>query len=119
MSCNCFSKSIYINHSDSNKTLLDAYKEKKPSHVLLMLGTNSVATMDTNYFIAQYKKLLQDMINSNPEGVIIVQSIFPVAKEYDENNLELFEKLINRVIVESPQRRYKKVNVNISYKFSK
>ena len=39
--------------------------------------------------------------------------------EYDENNLELFEKLINRVIVERPQRRYKKVNVNISYKFSK
>lgn len=39
--------------------------------------------------------------------------------EYDENNLELFEKLINKVIVERPQRRYKKVNVNISYKFSK
>lgn len=39
--------------------------------------------------------------------------------EYDENNLELFEKLINRVIVERPQRRYKKVNINISYKFSK
>ena len=39
--------------------------------------------------------------------------------EYDENNLELFEKLINRVIVERLQRRYKKVNINISYKFSK
>lgn len=39
--------------------------------------------------------------------------------EYDENNLELFEKLINRVIVERPQRRYKKVNVDVSYKFSK
>lgn len=26
--------------------------------------------------------------------------------EYDENNLEIFEKLINRVIVERPQRRY-------------
>ena len=39
--------------------------------------------------------------------------------EYDENNLELFKKLINKVIVERPQRRYKKVNVNISYKFSK
>lgn len=92
-----FSKSIYINHSDSNKTLLDAYKEKKPSHVLLMLGTNSVATMDTNYFIAQYKKLLQDMINSNPEGVIIVQSIFPVAKEYDENNKALNNNKINKM----------------------
>lgn len=39
--------------------------------------------------------------------------------EYDENNLELFEKLINKVIIERTQRRYKKVNVNISYKFSK
>ena len=39
--------------------------------------------------------------------------------EYDENNLELFEKLINKVIVERPQRKYKKVNVYISYKFSK
>lgn len=35
--------------------------------------------------------------------------------EYDENNLELFEKLINKVIIERPQRRYKKVNFNISY----
>lgn len=39
--------------------------------------------------------------------------------EYDENNLELFEKLINRVIVERPQRKYKKININISYKYSK
>lgn len=39
--------------------------------------------------------------------------------EYDENNLELFEKLINRVIVEIPQRKYKKININISYKYSK
>ena len=39
--------------------------------------------------------------------------------EYDENNLELFGKLINKITVERPQRRYKKVNVNISYKFSK
>ena len=39
--------------------------------------------------------------------------------EYDENNIELFKKLINTVIVERPHRRRKKVNVNISYKFSK
>lgn len=39
--------------------------------------------------------------------------------EYDENNLELFEKLINNVMVEGPQRRYKKININISYKHSK
>ena len=39
--------------------------------------------------------------------------------EYGENNLELFEKLINKVVIDRPQKRYKKVNVNISYKFSK
>jgi hypothetical protein len=49
---------------------------------------------------------------------IWVESIH-IEFEYDENNLEIFEKLINKVVVERPQRRYKKVNVNICYKFSK
>lgn len=92
-----FNKSIYINHTDSNKTLLEAYAANKPSHTLLMLGTNSVATMETNYFITQYKKLLENMINSNPDGVIIVQSIFPVAKEYDENSKALNNNKINKM----------------------
>lgn len=92
-----FTKTFFINHTDSNKTLLDAYKTNKPSHVLLMLGTNSVATMETNYFITQYKKLLQEMILSNPGGIIIVQSIFPVAKEYDDNNKALNNNKINKM----------------------
>ncbi|MEG1146656.1 MAG: DUF5011 domain-containing protein, partial [Bacilli bacterium] len=35
-----FNSSIYINHIDSKKTLIDAYEEKKPKYLLLSLGTN-------------------------------------------------------------------------------
>ena len=54
-----FTQKIYINHVTSNMTIVENITSKKPKKILLMLGTNSVATMEVDYFISQYRKLLQ------------------------------------------------------------
>ena len=69
---------------------------KKPKKILLMLGTNSVATMDVDYFITQYKKLLQEIKTVSPETIVIVQSIFPVAKSLDITGKSLNNDKINK-----------------------
>ncbi|MEG0408250.1 MAG: DUF5011 domain-containing protein [Bacilli bacterium] len=92
-----FNNTIYINHIDSKKTLIDAYEEKKPKYILLSLGTNSVAAMEIDYFITKFQELLKSMKEKNPEGVIIVQSIFPVASRFDSEGKQLNNQKINKM----------------------
>ncbi|MEG0909015.1 MAG: DUF5011 domain-containing protein, partial [Bacilli bacterium] len=92
-----FNNTIYINHIDSKKTLIDAYEEKKPKYLLLSLGTNSVAAMEIDYFITKFQELLKSMKEKNPEGVIIVQSIFPVASRFDSEGKQLNNQKINKM----------------------
>ena len=40
-------------------TLIEAVASKKPKRILLSLGTNSVATMEIDYFITKYEELLK------------------------------------------------------------
>lgn len=92
-----FTQNIYINHVDSKMKLLDAMEAKKPKRILLSLGTNSVATMDINYFISKYETLLNDMKKKSPNTEIIVQSIFPVAASLDNNKKALNNDKINKM----------------------
>ena len=94
---NVFNANIMINHQDSGKTLLDAYNESKPSHVLLMFGTDSAGSMEVNDFIYNYQRLITEMKRINPNGVIIVQSILPVSSYYDENSRNLNNNKINKL----------------------
>lgn len=91
-----FTQKIYVNHVTSNMTIVENINVKKPKKILLMLGTNSVATMDVDYFITQYKKLLQEIKTVSPETIVIVQSIFPVAKSLDTTGKSLNNDKINK-----------------------
>ena len=94
---NVFNTNIMINHQDSGKKLLDAYNESKPSHVLLMFGTDSAGSMEIDDFISNYQRLITEMKRINPNGVIIVQSILPVSSYYDENSRNLNNNKINKL----------------------
>lgn len=91
-----FTQNIYINHVTSNQTIIENIASKKPKKALLMLGTNSVATMDVNYFISQYKNLLLQIKEASPETLIIVQSIFPVTSSLDISGKALNNDKINK-----------------------
>ena len=92
-----FTQNIYINHIDSKMTLLQAIEKNKPKRILLTLGTNSVSTMEIDYFIQNYEKLLTEIQRLSPNTTIIVQSIFPVTKQYDDNGKKLNNDKINKM----------------------
>jgi len=92
-----FTQTIYINHIDSKLTLVDAMEKNKPAKILLSLGTNSVSTMEIDYFIEKYKELLKDIMEVSPNTLIIVQSIFPVAASLDDAGKGLNNDKINKM----------------------
>lgn len=92
-----FTQSIYINHIDSKMTLVEAIAKNKPARVLLSLGTNSVSTMEIDYFIEKYEELLTDMKEASPNTQIIVQAIFPVAASLDNAGKGLNNDKINKM----------------------
>ena len=92
-----FTQEIYINHQESHMTLIKAMEQKKPERVLLMLGTNSVSTMELDYFTEQYDQLLTDLKKASPNTVLIVQSILPVTIDYDTSGKKLNNDKINKM----------------------
>lgn len=92
-----FTQKIYINHQETKLTLIEAIAKNKPKRILLSLGTNSVATMETEYFITKYRELLTEIQKVSPNTDIIVQSIFPVAKTFDDDNKALNNDKINKL----------------------
>jgi hypothetical protein len=92
-----FTQTIYINHIDSKLTLVDVMEKNKPAKILLSLGTNSVSTMEIDYFIEKYEQLLKDIKEVSPNTLIIVQSIFPVAASLDDAGKGLNNDKINKM----------------------
>lgn len=89
--------SIYINHIETNKTFVENFKEKKPAKVVMTMGTNSAAYMEPTYFITNYRKLIEGIMDVSPETLIIIQSIPPVASTYDSKNTGINNDKINKL----------------------
>lgn len=89
--------SIYINHQDTKKTFVENFKEKQPEKVIMTLGTNSAAYMEPEYFIKNYKKLLNEIKKASPNTLMIIQSIPPVAKTYDSKTNTINNDKINKL----------------------
>lgn len=77
-------KTVFHYYKDTNKTFLEVYKEEKPEITVITLGTNSVAFMLKDDFINYYEKLILGIKKESPKTKIIVQSIPPVDKRWDE-----------------------------------
>lgn len=89
--------SIYINHTETNKTFIENFKDKKPSKVVMTLGTNSAAYMEPTYFIKNYKKLIEGIKEVSPNTLIIIQAIPPVSSSYDSKETGINNDKINKL----------------------
>ena len=87
--------SIYINHTETNKTFIENFKSKQPKKVVMTLGTNSAAYMEPAYFIKNYKKLIEGIKEVSPDTLIIVQAIPPVSSYYDARTTGINNDKIN------------------------
>lgn len=86
---------ININYgNDGEMLLVDAVKKYKPKYILLTLGSNSAGWMKVDYFISEYKDLIEQIKEASPDTTIIIQSIPPVDAKLDINNT-LNNKKIN------------------------
>ena len=64
-------------------TIREAVEKKKPTMMIITLGVNGVSFMDRDSFISEYTDLVTDIMELSPDTKVIIQSIFPVAKNYE------------------------------------
>ncbi|MCL2518170.1 MAG: GDSL-type esterase/lipase family protein [Oscillospiraceae bacterium] len=74
-------------------TIAEAVERKQPSILLITLGVNGVSFMDETYFKSEYKKMLETIQSKSPNTYIILQSVFPVARSYSNQNQINNEKI--------------------------
>ena len=74
---------IWYPETDKEMTIKDAAALKKPEYLVITLGVNGVSFMGEDYFKKEYGKLIKSIQDASPDTKIILQSIFPVASNYE------------------------------------
>ena len=74
---------IWYPETDKEMTIKDAAALKKPEYLVITLGVNGVSFMGEDYFKKEYGKLIKSIQEASPDTKIILQSIFPVASNYE------------------------------------
>ena len=61
----------------------DAVTNSMPEYMVITLGVNGISFMEEDYFKSEYTDLVTDIQDISPDTKIILQSIFPVASNYE------------------------------------
>ncbi len=84
-------KEIIHPQSGKEMTVAEAAKLEKPEYLIITLGVEGVTFLDEESFKAEYKSLIESIIQASPETKIILQSIFPVSSELKKLNNPLID----------------------------
>lgn len=70
-------------------TIKEAIARKKPEIVVVTLGVNGISYMynQKDFFISVYTKLVRQIQDASPDTKIILQSVFPVAANWDKESI--------------------------------
>lgn len=86
---------IWYPDDDEEISIRAAVERKKPERMIITLGVNGISFMDKDYFISEYTDLVTSIQEISPDTQIILQSIFPIASNYeyqkDINNKKICE----------------------------
>lgn len=83
-----FAKILYPN--DGTEILIkEAAAKSKPKYMVITLGVNGISYLDEETFKKEYTNLIQDILAASPDTIVMIQSIFPVARSYQ------YQKSIN------------------------
>ena len=73
--------------SGSHKvTVMQALAATSYNRVYLMFGVNETGWYSEDIFVADYKKIIDDIKTENPEAKIYIQSVLPVSKKVSETS---------------------------------
>ena len=73
----------------------EAVSRKKPEIIVITLGVNGISYMNEEYFKSSYSKLVGIIQKESPDTRIILQSIFPVATNWEKTKSINNEKITN------------------------
>ena len=76
-------------------TVAAAVEKKKPEIMVITLGVNGIAYMNEEYFKSSYTKLVNKITDASSDTQIILQSIFPVATNWEKTTSINNEKINN------------------------
>jgi hypothetical protein len=75
--------SIVYPPDGSEIPIRDAVRRALPEYMVITLGVNGISFMDEQAFKSEYRSLVTDIQSISPDTKIILQSIFPVASNYE------------------------------------
>ena len=75
--------SIVYPPDGSEITIRDAVSKALPEYMVITLGVNGISFMDEDYFKSEYISLVTDIQSLSPNTKIILNSIYPVASNYE------------------------------------
>lgn len=75
-----------INFGKGKTTAINALKNTDFSKVYIMYGINETGWQSEAIFIDDYRKIIKEIRDTNPEAYIYVQSILPVSKKMSQSN---------------------------------
>ena len=75
--------SIVYPPDGSEIPIRDAVRRAQPEYMVITLGVNGISFMDETAFKSEYLSLVTDIQSISPDTKIILQSIFPVASNYE------------------------------------
>ena len=84
---------ILFPDTEEEITIEEAVKLKKPPILIMTLGLNGVSFMGEDYFKSEYIKVIEMIKGVSPDTIMILQSIFPIAESYRNQNQINNEKI--------------------------
>jgi len=75
-------------------SIVSAVTRKKPEILLITLGVNGIATMQEDYFISEYIKLVNSVLEASPDTIVILNTMYPVASDYKNIDVISNEKIV-------------------------
>ena len=82
-----------VTHKVGDYTCVEKAMEMRPKRIYIMLGTNGLAFMDTDYMATKMTELVAELEMACPTAKICIISLPPVTKEHDAAGSETMEKI--------------------------
>ena len=76
------SQKVYINNQQSNYTLAELIKDKKPKYLTLHMGVCDTNHDDVEKFINAYEKVIDYIQETSPDTKLMIMSLMPQTEEY-------------------------------------
>lgn len=78
-------KCVYTSKTTSY-TIADALSMAKPGKIIVTLGVNALYSVYNDSFVSNYQKFIDKIKLASPDSVIILQSVFPVSRNWAASN---------------------------------